>query len=391
MKRKAQVTYTGLHFFYWMVDAAIAAFASAFLLPQGYSTGMIGLLMSLSGIGAVLIDPVLADYADHSRFSVAEILMACTGVLFLTGWMLVELHGKSLGLSVFYILAYVLHSVIRPLLNALNYHLERAGHPMNFGSARAMGSFGYSLISVFLGFLAERYGIAVIPVSMMMEAAIIIVLLVIANRLLNGTKRMAEEKPREQGGIVAFVKKYPMLVLLAFGCGLLMTGTIGSSTFMLQILMTVQAGTKELGVALALAGFVEIPVMLFYKKLEDRFGSRKLLRFSGIGYIVKQGILLLAGNYLMILFSQLFQMVSFALYLPSGVSYMNEHTDSHESVKAQALLTMFMSASVLLASLGGGLLIDVFGVKWFLISCLGVAVLGAVIVFVSTSESAEKQ
>ena len=145
-----------------------------------------------------------------------------------------------------------------------------------------------------------------------------------------------------------------------------------------------------MGFGLSLAAIMEIPVIFFYDRLHGKFSVRQLLCASGIGYIIKHLILLAAGNYQMILFSQALQIVSFALYLPSSVAYAHENTEEEDSVKGQALMTTAGTAAGLLAGLFGGLVIDGLGIDALLVICVVMSVLGSALIFVFTKENSHE-
>jgi len=83
MNQKAQAGYASLHFFYWAMNAAVYSFSSAFLLPAGFSSTEIGLIMCLGNGIALIAEPFLADYCDKSdRFSLTQIISAIS-ILFM--------------------------------------------------------------------------------------------------------------------------------------------------------------------------------------------------------------------------------------------------------------------------------------------------------------------
>lgn len=384
MNRKPAYYYASLHFFYWMTNSAVLSFSSAFLLPQGFSSSEIGLLMCLGSVGALLLEPVLADYSDRSRHSLSAILEVLCGIFLILTGMLLILRGKSIALFVFYMLVYVVHTVMQPLLNEMNYRMERAGHAMNFGAARAMGSLGYSVMSAVMGILTEKFGIYMIPGITLFVILILMALLYVLGKY-SGADTPADrtrEKAEASGkGLKEFALAHRRLMVLSIGGILLMYSSHACGGYLLQIIMHVGGNAKDMGIALALAAATEIPVMMLFSRMQKRLSSGALLRISAIGYLLKQTTLLLAGSFPMVLFSQLFQMMSFAIYLPAFVAYSHEHTPEEDAVKGQALMPLTSAGAGLLASLSGGVLIDRFGVPSFLWVCLIMAALGAVLVF----------
>ncbi len=387
---RTQVHYASLHFFYWMTNLSIYSFSSAFLLPNGFSSSMVGVVMTLGSIGSLVLEPVLADAADHSKkLTLSKITAVLSGLLILGLGGLIAFQGSSTALFVFYMLCYILQTIMHPLINEMNFRLEQAGHKMNYGAARAMGSLGYSLMSAVLGVLTERYGIVMIPLLTILVLAVILVFLFSLEKTfqrdagLNTDSRM-EQTSSQSGSLAAFAKKYRRLLLLTAGGACLMFCSNACGTYLLQIVTHVGGTTENMGFALSAAAASEIPVMMLFERLRKRFSTRTLLRVCGIGFIVKHAILLAAKNYGMVLFSQLFQMFSFALYIPAIVAYMHEHTAPEDAVKGQSLMPISSSAAGLAGNFAGGFMIDRLGVPSFLWACLAMAVIGTLIVFTAT-------
>ncbi|MBR2769190.1 MAG: MFS transporter [Solobacterium sp.] len=394
MKRNSsQISYGALHFFYWASNATICSFCSAFLLPMGFSSFEIGLIISLGNGGAVLLQPLLAEYADNTKkHNVSEILSWICGVFLILAGLLLVLRGHSLFLAVFYTMAYIVQVCMLPLLNELNYRLEREGFSMNYGAARAMGSLGYSLMSSLAGFAAERYGIITFPALTVLVILLILGILFYLSRILKGHgfpfEKQKEEKKAEN--LLAFVKAHQKMAMVSLGGLCFMFCSTITGNYLLQIVSEVGGTAKEMGFGLSLAAIMEIPVIFFYDRLRGKFSVRQLLCASGIGYIIKHLILLAAGNYQMILFSQALQIVSFALYLPSSVAYAHENTEEEDSVKGQALMTTAGTAAGLLAGLFGGLVIDGLGIDALLVICVVMSVLGSALIFVFTKENSHE-
>ena len=386
---QAQISYGALNFFYWASNATVCSFCSAFLLPLGYSSFEIGLIMSLGNGGAALLQPLLADYADRTRkHTVNRIMSWICGVFLIFTGMVIVLRGRSVFMTVFYTLSFVMQVCMLPLLNELTFRLEQAGHRISFGVGRAMGSLGYSIISAAAGTAAERCGTGLYPVLTACIILIILAILFWIGKLLTGTaagSKPASEK-KEPVNLLAFVKTHKRLFMVSLGCLCFMFCSTITGYYLLQIVREVGGNAKEMGFGLSLAALTEIPVIFFYDRLREKLSLRKLMLASGFGYIIKQLTLFFAGAYSMILFSQFFQMVSFALYLPSSVAYAHENTEPEDSVKGQALVTTAGTAAGLLACLFGGLIIDRLGIRALLALCVAISLAGTALIFIYAKE-----
>lgn len=384
-KDRIPAQYASLQFFYWMTNLSIYSFSSAFLLPNGFSSSQVGIVMTLGSIGSLILEPVLADLADRSRrLTPAGITSLLAGLLILCLGGLLAVQGNGTALFVFYVLCYILQTIMQPLINEMNFFLERAGHKMNYGVARAMGSLGYSLFSALLGVLTQRFGIPMIPLMTIAVLAVMLALLAMLSRTASSSKDQKDvhsEEKQNPGSLMEFARTHEKLLLLTAGGTCLMFCANACGSYLLQIMNHVGGTTENMGFALSVAAISEIPAMVLFERVRRKISTGTLLKIAGVGYIVKHVILLMAKSYAAVLFAMVFQMVSFAVYIPAIVAYMHEHTSAEDAVKGQSLMPLASSAAGLLSSFSGGFMIDRLGVRAFLTVCVVMAVLGTLIVF----------
>jgi PPP family 3-phenylpropionic acid transporter len=81
-----------------------------------------------------------------------------------------------------------------------------------------------------------------------------------------------------------------------------------------------------------------------------------------------------ATNISVLYIAQGFQLLSFALYVPASVSYIHERMTEFDKVKGQSYLIASTTLGGIIGSVGGGLIIERFGVHEMLL--LGVILSG---------------
>ncbi|MCI7304474.1 MAG: hypothetical protein MR704_22505, partial [Clostridia bacterium] len=114
--------------------------------------------------------------------------------------------------------------------------------------------------------------------------------------------------------------------------------------------------------------------------LRKKFSCQLLIKTAAVGFTAKIGICYLAGSVAMIFVAQVFQLVSFALFLPAMVHFIDEVMRKGEAVKGQALFTTMITITTVFSSLIGGMIIDASGAKMLtMVSTLATAA-GAVII-----------
>ncbi len=385
---------------YWIIYAVVSSFASVFMLAKGYTNSQIGMTLAAANVLAVIMQPLIADFVDRSkRFDV----MGTTG--FLTACMMVftvgmfTFKGGSLGLCVVFVLLIAFHTVLQPLFNSLAFRLEDAGVAINFGIARSVGSLAYSAFVAILGTLVDHLGINVVPIAGEIACLMLIASLVFTAHFFKKGKAQSErgreavygtsnddakaEEPEEEINLTQFIRRNKMFFIMNLGVlGLFFSNAV-LNNYMAQICTGVGGTTEDMGRILGVMAFLEIPTMVIFKQLKNKFSCQLLLKAAAIGFTAKIAICWLANSVVMLFIGQLFQPVSFALFLPGMVYFSDEMMSRGEAVKGQALFTTMITITTIFAALLGGVLLDISGPKMLtFISTLATAA-GAVVVILA--------
>ena len=161
--------YSVIQGFFWMSFAAVMGFSSVYLLGCGLTSSQVGLVLAVSGIGACIIQPVLAGYADQPRaLSLKWIVLILCGLAFLMSVLLFAVYQKSALLTgVFYGCCAVFLQLLMPFINSLGTEVISQGIRLNWGLARGIGSVAYAMLSYVMGILTARAGIIAVPAGIM--------------------------------------------------------------------------------------------------------------------------------------------------------------------------------------------------------------------------------
>ena len=398
MEKMLNIKYGCIHGTYWMYYGVAGSFASAFLLARGYSNAEIGIILAVGNILAVFLQPLIADLADRSKkLSLigvtqlsAVLLMVLTGLLFV-------MKQKSAALWVVYMFIMAWMTTLQPLFNSLAFKLEETGVHINFGACRSVGSLAYAVLCAFLGTLVEAKGVGVLPLS-----GEIVLLMLLASLWVTKTQfdRMVGEKTGKQAvqvlgecgqipvadaeeaeeiNLALFVKRNKLFVVLNLAViGVFFSNSI-LNNFMLQVVEGVGGTSEDMGRIFSVMAFLEIPALFFFDKIKERFSCQLILKFAAICFTLKVLLIYLAESVTMIYVAHLLQTLSFGLFLPAMVSFIGEVMAKGEAVKGQALYTVMTTASSMLASVLGGIMLDVSGPGFMLLVSTIVTGLGALV------------
>ena len=383
-----------------MIYAIAGSFASVFMLAKGYSNLHIGMTIAAANIVAVCLQPFAADRMDMVRgITLIDTLAWLTLGMMLAGAGYFVFRGGTFMLAFMIVAVLAIHAIIQPLLNTLAFRLSECGVNVSFGVGRAGGSLGYSLIMAVLGTLVERKGEMAVPVCAEAACLLLIALLLLTKHSFNKIKRSADAETKGKGhdagqaarervdderiDLRSFIRRNRYFFIVNLGiAGLLFSNSV-LSNYMAQIAGNVNGTTEQVGRILSLMGLAEIPVMLFYDKINRHFANRTLIKAASIGITAKIVVCWLAGSVGLLFAAQVFQFVGFSLIMPAMVYYINEIMSHGEAVKGQALFTMMMTLSTIIASLAGGWMLDAYGVRTLTFISAIVTAAGAAVIILN--------
>lgn len=420
---RANIAYSSLHATYWMYYGVIYSFSSVFLLSNGYSNFEIGIIIAVGNILAVLLQPIVADFADRSKnLDLFDIMKIITAITLVSAVIISFLRGKSILLSVSFTLALSLNTMMQPFCNSVNFKLHTVNLNTNFGFDRSFGSLGYSVLCFILGFLVAKMGIRVLPVS---GIIILIALFFVislqkrqyeeAKELKNNKKEkddkesellnteeiqgngvyLAEADEETRGGIgpenqaqssinditlTQFFCRNKVFMVMSLGTlGVYIANAIMNS-YMAQITSYAGGGTKDLGTLFSVLALLEIPTLMLFNKIQKRFRCTTLLIFAAWAFVLRMAVVHLATNIVVLFISQLVQPFSFALFLPAMVHFIDENMSEAEAIKGQAIFTTMTTVAGVITGIGGGLILDHLGVPALTIMGTFATLIGALVI-----------
>ena len=162
--RSLNLKYAGSQIFYFAAFAAMMGYASVFLLDKGCSNSQIGIASALSSIIAVLLQPMLASFADnHKNIEIRNIMAPIILVVIVLSAILYLIPRSALFVLFLVVTIFSIMSSIMPLMNSLAFAFEQHGIEINYGLARGLGSVAYAIASLALGHIVESFSPGILP------------------------------------------------------------------------------------------------------------------------------------------------------------------------------------------------------------------------------------
>lgn len=369
---------------YFIAFCGLVSCLTIFLVEKGFSAGEAGILLALSNVLSMFTQPLLADFIDrHESVQLKHVLALLSLVSFGFLFALIFAEGRTLVYGL-YLAVCVVQITMQPFVNTLGVGYHHQGYQLDFGVSRGMGSLSFSLTSLIIGQLAVLLGgMSVIYVSLTGVALLFFVVLTFRRN-----ENTALHAKTVSSSLSTFARNNQRYIVLLLGMTLVMSSQMIISTFMLQIMENMHAGSQEMGIAFFIMGVVEIPTMFLFSKINRKFKSSSILIFSTVFFVVRIALLSMATQVLQVYGIQSLQALAYAMFLPAMVQYTQNVIDKKDSAKGQSCVGMVMSAAGVVGGFVGGIVLDAFGIQALLILGIGMAVIGALIAFVVVDKKA---
>lgn len=403
LAKQLTIRYSFIQATYWICQCAINSFAAIFLQSKNINNTWIGIILALAAILSIVLQPVISSFADKTKtmsLRTIILLLMCT-VFFLT-ILLYVLPDTFLFIAIIFIIINAIQFTLNPLYNSLALEYMNMGVPMNYGLARGMGSITFAFMSSTLGYLVSSFGTKVIiPVfligySLSLLSVYIFKITIPENLLASIPQRSTdledsvsdlEDKPT---GLLTFFIKYKKFVIFLLGVAMLFYSHSLINTYLINIMENVGGNSSDMGISLSIAAGLELPTMALFIYIVRKIKCTTLIKISAFFFFIKALITLMAPNVFMVHFSQLFQLLAFALFTPASIYYVNDLVSIKDRVKGQSMLgAAYIGLAGTMANVTGGRILDHLGVSEMLLIGTVVTAIGIIFICISVNEKVE--
>ena len=377
--KQLNIEYFSLQSLFWMTYCMVVGFSVTYLLSCGYSNSEAGYILASANICALILQPFLADLADHSKkINAMTILLISIAIIFVCSIGLFFISIRSAVLTLIYIVMITLANAVIAFLTSVQFLMDTSKSKINFGLCRAGGSLCFAILSALMGIMIERIGMKSIPTVLFIVTLLIIVLCMYITRHRINDKQTTGStlEKRQSSSLFVFFRENPKFMILSVAMLFIYYAHAFITNFTISIVRNVGGNHREMGYLIAFMALMELPGMIGFKEISRRFKVSSLLLFSMIMFSVKAIIVWLSPSLITLTFGFALQVVSFALYIPASVQYANIIIDEKDAVKAQMMFNFMQAGGAVFSSIIGGWLIDFSGISHALLvgailSCIG--------------------
>lgn len=375
----AKITYMLSQAVFWCTYGISWSYTASFLSSKGYSSFIIGLVTGIGAVISVILQPVIA--AVTRRFNVLctkrNIIILKTLSLAASAFIMFNPPGAYTTAVLFTVLT-AIDASVPSMLNTLAMDYINGGNQLNFGLARGCGSISYAIFTLILGYVVQYLG-ADILMAMYIVLGLINIITVVLFPADNSKEHFADNNKDSN-----ILRKYPFLIFFLTACVLLYIAHNIFNVFLLNIVQRAGGDNTNLGIALAISAFVELPAMAAIVKIAKKISIEKVILVSSISFTLKATACVFAVSIPAVYAVSAMQMIAFALFTPGSVYFINKHMQPHDSAIGQALIgSCTLGLGGTLGNIIGGLVIDIAGLTPTLIFSAILSACGTVVMFMA--------
>ena len=358
-----------LYFLYFAGVGAYFTFINVYYRSIGLSGTEIGLVNTLPPIVAIIAATMWGMVNDRLGQPRLVLRISVPGVI-LSVLLLSQVRTFGWITLVACLLAFFNAATI-PLMDNTTLRLlgEKRGH---YGRYRVLGSFGFIIVALSVGYIYEITGYVWIFYSY----ALIMVLFILAvGGLPNERVRLAGSV---WGGLGTMVRQ-PAWLVFAISAFLLWISNNGTMSFIGIVVESMGGSAPLIGLVWMASAITEIPIMLTSDRLLKRGGPTLLIALAFGLFIIRAVLFALMPTPNWAPWVGSLGGLAYSLFWMSAVTYANDSAPEHLKSTAQGLLFSLLNLAGMAGSLFSGWMYDVGGPRGLFWAMAAFATAGMVI------------
>lgn len=378
--------YSVVQALYWMTSCALAGYAAVYLQDRGLSNTLIGVTVGGAACLSMVIQPLAAQVVESiSGLTVKKVIQALIVMMAVMFGVLTVIPVPVAGVVILYMGMNTLNYCMPPMLSAMGMEFINRGYYLNFGLSRGLGSISYAVCAAVLGIVIDRFFPGVLG-YIYVVFAILLFLAVSAMKDLEAEEptfqqEIVEREKKPEESIWKTVCKNKTFLCLMIGFCLANMNNAAIATYTVNIIKNLGGSDTVLGFANFVSAASEMPVMLLFGYFMKKGNCIRLLKVSAVFFLIKPLVLVFANALPLVILGLGLQGLSFGLFTPAAVYYVNSTLISEQRVKGQAIFsTITAGAATCGGNVLGGWLQDAFGLQTMLWVCAAMALVGVLFV-----------
>ena len=347
--------------FYWGSMAIINGYTAVYLTSKGVSNTVIGTVVSLSTIIAIAIQLSLSSVLDKRPKTLSKVpVVILTSLSTLSIALMLIFPENATTILAFYTIALTLDKSSNSMLSTVSV---KSDIHVAFGIPRMLGSGAYAVTSLCIGRLVDSLG-----ASYLMYIYIPICACTALSMIFMREDHIETPPPKKDSSSASYfsiLKENKILRIFLVAVVLIGIGQSSCITFLIRIIEDCGGGTTQLGNAMFIQSFSEVPMLMLMATVFKDSRKDKLLIVSFLAYSVRIITLSFATVLPVVYLAASLNSVSVGIFSAASISFANIISKEEEKARCQAL-TVLAGSGGLGSVIGGmlsGVLLDTFGTR----------------------------
>ena len=355
-----------------MMDA-IQGYFAIYIRSLGFSTLMLGTLLSGASLIAIFLLPFLGTMLDRSNnrnrdFILLLVAAAATAPL-------LTINSNFIYLLVVFSLFTICTRVNRPLSDAIALeHVRATG--TSFGPIRMMGCLGFSFMALVAGRIADDN----IAANFLIFGGIALLTALIVSFLPKSKPSDVSTSQRQKASIAVLFRYRTLVVLTAFSILYMVTKSFFMGYYGIYFVETIGGTPSMFGIILSFGALMEIPSTFFLDFINRKFGVKNIVIFcvivAGLRYIFA---FFLPGPTLQVVTQVAFASSNMLFVLSMTIYINNTVRPEHRVTSLATYGSITALVSIVVGTFLGGALSSFFGIRPILLAGGVINIVGAIV------------
>lgn len=378
--KKLGFYYACLQCFYWASFCTII-YTQTFLLGRGFSNSQVGIGLAVSSLAIFAVSNFFG-YAVDKWNNISAFTLITASVVAITVCALILIIFKTSGLfaAILFFTCNVACQAVNAMYTKLFVDANHNGANINYARARRTGSVSYALVAIIFGWAVEKFGSDVIPVIGLILCLVQYVFAYLSHKVIAEfvVNKGSQTRNKSGKGYADFIRSNRRYAVLLLGIAIVLPAFGAMGSFMLSIIKSLGGNATTLGYINAYSALIEIMAMIYYGRKKNKNISL-LLRISLMSYPLKILFTALAPNIPLLFLAVSLHVVSYGLYTPSIIEYVNKVVPYEDSAKAQSLSATISCLGSFVISMLSGFMFDRMTPRSVLFFLTAIGVVGSAV------------
>jgi len=378
---KENILFGAAGFSVFALNSIFITFSVLFFDEAGYSETQIGFMLSVTVIFSML-SQVVTGYLGDNVITIKKILLIDIVLTMIIVLLMIPAKGSYPLLFVLYAVFSITGRMIGPMIDGYITRMAQIRSALDFGFTRGVSSMGWAFASLVGGFLIRGIGIHMLFILHTVFALVSILVVLFLEDVPVNKKEMrnGQAKSESFADSARAVLGTRGFLITTVACFLMYTGVNTVHTYFSLIVVHVGGNSGDVGLGMFLLAMSEVPLLWNFYRIKRYFKNDHLIIFSIAMYVVKSILLIMFQNVAGVVWIQIMQGITYALFLPSILRFLESLLPArYMTTGIMIWLAIYNSGSQVVGSIVGGYLLEHYGIVPLYVVCGILSLAGAVL------------